>query len=144
MASLKDKTITGVFWSFGQKFGAKGIRIATSIFLARLLTPEAFGLVAMLAIFIAVSQGLINGGFNKALIQKKETDDEDYSSVFYINLAVSILLYVLLYFGAPLIAGFYGQPQLVPLTRVLTLVFVINAFSYVQTRVCKRKWGLKL
>jgi O-antigen/teichoic acid export membrane protein len=83
-------------------------------------------------IFIQISQAFIDGGFNLALIQKKDTDEEDFSSVFYINLAVSSVLYIILFFSAPLISAFYHQSLLTSLTRVLSLVFLINAFSYVQ------------
>lgn len=132
MASLRDKTISGVFWSFLQKIGDRGIQFFVTIILARLLTPEDFGLIGMLAIFIAISQSLVEAGFNKALIQKKDADEEDFSSVFYINLISSIILYLILYAGAPLIADFYSQPKLINLTRVLSLVFIFNAFGYVQ------------
>jgi O-antigen/teichoic acid export membrane protein len=115
-----------------QKVGSRGIQLLVSIVLARILTPKDFGLMGMLAIFIEVSQTLINGGFNQALIQKKDADEEDYSSVFYINLLASIALYGILFFCAPLIADFYRQPILVPMTRVLAVVFIINAFAYVQ------------
>lgn len=132
MASLRDKTISGVFWSFLQKIGSRGIGLVTTIVLARILTPRDFGLIGMLTIFIVVSQTLVQAGFSQALIQKKDADEEDYSSVFYINLVMSIVLYAILFFSAPLIAKFYNQPILTDLTRVLALVFVINAFSYVQ------------
>src|SRR5699024_1277657 len=102
------------------------------IVLARVLTPEAFGLMGMLAVFIAVSQSLTDSGFGQALIQKKETDEVDYSSVFYINLTVSVIIYVLLFVTAPLIASFYGEPILINLIRVLGLKFIIAAFSMVQ------------
>ena len=132
MASLKDRTITGIFWSFIQKIGSRGISFAIMILLARLLTPADFGLIGMLMIFIEISQAIVDGGFNLALIQKKDTDEQDYSSVFYINLAASFGLYFILFFFAPLIAEFYSQPLLVDLVRVLSFVFVINAFSFVQ------------
>lgn len=138
MSSLRDKTISGVFWSFLQKVGSKGIEIVITIILARILTPKDFGLIGMLAIFIALSQTLVQAGFNQALIQKKDTDEEDYSSVFYINLLIGFCLYITLFFSAPLISDFYDQPQLTSLTRVLSLVFIINAFSHVQeTRLIK-------
>lgn len=121
-----------MFWSLLQNVGGKGITFIVMIILARLLTPEIFGLIGMLMIFIQVSQALVQAGFNQALIQKKDTDEEDYSSVFWINLVVSILIYAILFFGAPWIAAFYEQPILTELTRAFSLVFVINAFSYVQ------------
>lgn len=138
MASLRDKSISGVFWSFLEKVGASGIQFVVTIFLARLLTPKDFGLIGMLAVFMALSYTFTQAGFNQALIQKKKTDEEDYSSVFYINLVVSFVLYLILFFTAPFIAEFYEQTELVNLTRVLGLVFVINSFSYVQeTRLRK-------
>lgn len=132
MASLKQQTISGIFWSLLQNVGGKGITFVVMIILARLLTPEIFGLIGMLMIFIQVSQTLVIAGFNQALIQKKDTDEEDYSSVFWINLVISLLMYAILFFAAPYIAVFYEQPVLTDLARALSLVFVINAFSYVQ------------
>jgi len=132
MSSLQDKTVGGMFWSFLQKVGGKGISFVITILLARLLTPKDFGLIGLLMVFIQVSQVMIEGGFNLALIQKKETDEEDYSSVFYINLIVSILFYIILFFAAPYVAAFYHQPVLINLTRAFSIVFIINAFSYVQ------------
>lgn len=143
MASLRDKTISSVFWSALQKIGSRGVSLIASILLARLLTPKDFGLIGMLTVFIAVSQTLVEGGFNKALIQKKEVTEEDFSSVFYINLVLSCFLYIVLFFTAPLIANFYEQPILVSMTRVLSLVFVINAFSYVQRAKLERNLRFK-
>lgn len=132
MTSLRDRTITGAIWSFVQNLGARLVLLISTIVLARLLTPEDFGLIGMLTIFIVLSQTLINAGFSQALIRKVDADDEDFSAVFYINLVVSVILYFILYALAPLIAKFYSQPQLVALTRVLALTFIINVFSYVQ------------
>lgn len=132
MASLKNKTVSNIFWSFAEKFTSRGIGFFTTILLARLLTPKDFGLIAMLTIFISVSESLSNGGFNHALIQKKDTDEEDYIAVFYINLIASTCLYFILFFSAPYIARFYEQPSLTVLTRVLSLTFIINSFCYIQ------------
>lgn len=132
MTSLRDRTISGLFWSSLQKIGSRGISFVGIIILARLLTPKDFGLIGMLVIFIQLSQAMIDAGFNLALIQKKDTDEEDYSSVFFINLTVSCILYITFYLIAPFIAAFYHQPKLTALARVLSLIFVINSFSYVQ------------
>jgi O-antigen/teichoic acid export membrane protein len=132
MTSLTDKTMGGFIWAFGERFGVQAMQMVIFIVLARILTPEAFGLMGMLAVFIAVSQSLTDSGFGQALIQKKETDEVDYSSVFYINLVVSAAIYGLLFVGAPLIASFYGEAILVDLIRVLSLKFIIAAFSMVQ------------
>ena len=132
MNDLKNKAISGMFWSFLQRFGTKGISLLTMILLARILTPKDFGLIAMIMIILQISQAVIDGGFNLALIQKKDADDDDYSSVFYINLIGSFILYVLVFFTADLISYFFDQPLLTKLIRVLSLVFIVNAFSFVQ------------
>src|SRR5690625_2279435 len=132
MSSLQSKTISNIFWSFSEKFASRGIGFITTIILARLLTPKDFGLIAMLTIFISVSESLSNGGFNHALIQKKDVDEDEYSAVFFINLGASAILYIILFITAPGIANFYDQPMLIPLTRILSLSFVINAFCYIQ------------
>lgn len=138
MTSLQNKTISGMFWSLLQNVGGRGLSFIVTIILARILTPDIFGLIGMLAIFMQVSQALVIAGFNQALIQKKDVTEEDYSSVFWINLAVSIIIYGILFFTAPFIADFYHQPVLTKLTRALSIVFIINAFSYVQeTRLTK-------
>lgn len=132
MTNIRNKTISGFFWTFLQKIGSQGISFVIMIFLARLLVPEDFGLIAMLSVFLQISQNVVTGGFNQALIQKLDVDEVDYSSVFYINVIVSGLIYILLFITAPLVAEFYNQPLLTSLLRVLSLTFVINAFSLVQ------------
>lgn len=130
--SLTDKTLSGFLWASAERFGVQAMQMVIFIVLARLLTPEAFGLMGMLAVFIAVSRSIADSGFAQALIQKKETDERDYSSVFYVNLSVSIIIYGLLFATAPYIADFYGEPLLLDLVRVLGIKFVIGAFSMVQ------------
>lgn len=141
--SLKHKAISGVFWSLMQKAGARVVTFLSIILLARLLTPEEFGLVGMITILIQVSQALVNGSFNQALIQKKTTDEIDYSTVFFINLFASITIFTVLFFIAPLIAKFYEQHKLVALIRVLALIFIINSFSYVQEARLAKEMNFK-
>ena len=107
MKSLQQKTISGIIWSSVQRFGAMTITFAANVILARLLSPSDFGCVGMLMIFIGLSNTFIDGGFGAALIQKKEPTQEDYSTIFYWNILLSIILYILLYITAPLIAKFY-------------------------------------
>src|SRR3546814_12584860 len=114
--SLRDKTIACMFWSLLQNIGSQCFTFLVMVILARLLTAGMCGLTAMLMIFIQVSQVLIIAGFNQALIQRKVVSDEDYSSVFWINLVVSFFLYGVTFFCAPLIADFYSQPILLWLT----------------------------
>lgn len=130
--SLTDKTLSGFVWAFGERFGVQAMQMAIFIVLARILTPEAFGLMGMLAVFIAVSQSLTDSGFGQALIQKKDADEVDFSSVFYINLVASAVIYGILYAAAPLIASFYGEPILTGMIRLLGIKFIIAAFSMVQ------------
>lgn len=130
--SLKSKTINGIAWSAFDKFAVQGIQFVIGIILARLLIPSDYGLIGMLTIFISISQIFIDSGFSKALIQKKDRKDEDYYTVFYFNLVVSLLLYLILFISAPYIASFYNEPDLLLVTRILALVLILNAFSVVQ------------
>ncbi len=100
--------------------------------MARLLTPADYGLVGMLAIFIAVSQSLIDSGFSQALIRKQDRSEIDNSTVFYFNIVVGIILYIILYLCAPLIAKFYSEPKLVPITRLIGLNIIFNSLAVVQ------------
>lgn len=130
--SLTDKTLGGFSWAFLERFGVQVLQMVIFIILARVLTPEDFGLMGMLAVFIAVSRSLTDSGFGQALIQKKEADEIDFSSVFYINLVASVIIYVVLFVTAPLIASFYREPVLIDIIRVLGLQFIVAAFSMVQ------------
>lgn len=141
--SLKSKTISGVFWSAFQKFGAMAISFVANIVLARLLSPDDFGCIGMLAIFITLSATFIDGGFGSALIQKKEPTEEDYSTIFYWNMLLSILLYGLLYFTAPHIAHFYNIPLLSAVLRVEGLVLIINALSLIQNNRLRKQLQFK-
>ncbi|RZF91317.1 lipopolysaccharide biosynthesis protein [Pseudoalteromonas sp. CO302Y] len=125
----KKKIKSGFIWSALDSLGTQAIALATSLVLANILGPAVFGLIAMLAIFIAVANVFINSGFNAALIRKTDRDESDFATTFYFSLGVSIGCYLLLFFCAPYIAQFYQQPELTTLTRVIALVVVINTFS---------------
>ncbi|MBD5261936.1 MAG: lipopolysaccharide biosynthesis protein [Bacteroides sp.] len=130
--SLKNKTVKGTIWSTLERFSVQGIQFIVMIIMARILTPEDYGLVGMLAIFIAVSQSLIDSGFSQALIRKQDRSEIDNSTVFYFNIGVGIILYLILFICAPLIASFYNEPQLIPITRVIGLSLVFNSLAVVQ------------
>lgn len=130
--SLKNKTVKGTVWSTLERFSVQGIQFVVMIIMARILTPADYGLVGMIAIFIAVSQSLIDSGFSQALIRKQDISDIDNSTVFYFNIGVGIILYLILFFSAPLIASFYNEPQLIPLTRVVGLSLVFISLTVVQ------------
>ena len=131
-STLKSKAIKGVIWSAVDKFATQAGQFIIGIVLARLLMPADYGLIGMLSIFIAISQSIIESGMSSGLIQKKNRSDIDFSTVFVFNFCVSVGLYLILYITAPLIANFYNMPQLVLLTRVLTLNLIVNSLSTIQ------------
>ena len=140
---LKTKTVSGVVWAGLQKFGSTMLSFISSIVLARLLTPEDYGYIGMLAIFLAVASTFIDGGFGSALIQKQRPSHEDYSTIFYWNLGLSIVLYLVLFFLAPLIARFYKLPLLCKLLRMQGVVLIINAVRIVQTNQLRKQLRFK-
>ncbi|HEX8015760.1 MAG TPA: oligosaccharide flippase family protein, partial [Flavobacterium sp.] len=130
--SLKAIATKGIIWSAIDKFAVQFGQFVVSVMLARILVPEDFGLIGMLAIFIALSQIFIESGLGIGLIQRQERKDIDFSTLFVFNLAVSSFFYLLLFLSAPLIASFFKQQQLTDLTRVLGLTLFFNAFAIVQ------------
>lgn len=128
MGELKNKTVKGVAWSAVERFSVKGVQFVLGVVLARLLSPSDYGLIAMLTVFSSISFVFIDGGFASALIQCKNREEEDYSTVFFINLSLSILFYLLLFICAPYIALFYRQPELELISRVYMLNLIINSF----------------
>ena len=132
MSSLKKKATKGVLWSAVDRFSAQGVQFIIGIIVARLLLPSDYGLIGMLAIFLSISETFIQSGFGAALIQKKNRDELDFSTTFYFNIVVAAVFYILMYFTSPLIANFYKQPLLIPLTRVLGLTIVFNSFAVIQ------------
>lgn len=130
--SLKSKTFHALSWSFVQAIGLRGVQFVVGIILARLLLPEQFGLIAMLIIFMDVSQSIMDSGFGAALIQRQCVTEKDASSIFYFNILVGVIAAVCLCGLAPWVADFYEQPVLTPLLRVMSIVLVINAFGLVQ------------
>lgn len=142
--SLRKKAERGALWSFVDAAGNRIVQFVVGVILARLLVPEQFGLLGMLAIFIAVAQAFLDGGFVMALIQKKEVTEADTSSVFYLNVVVGAVLAGLMYLAAPWIASFYDRPDLCPLTRAMSLIFVINSLGVVQTALLSRNVAFKI
>jgi O-antigen/teichoic acid export membrane protein len=141
--NLKDKTVFGMMWGAVGKVGTLTINFLTNLVLARLLMPEDFGAIAMLAIFLAVSNIFIQGGLGAALIQKKNPERRDYSTVFYWNLAVALVFYLILYVSAPLIADYYALPLVKPLLRVQSVVLIIQSFSIVQYTQLQKQMNFK-
>ena len=136
---LKYKTVKGVGWSAIDNVAQYAVSFIVSIVLARLLSPDDYGLLGIIAIFTAVCTALINGGFGSALIRKKDVTDDDYNTVFIVNLGMSLLLYAVIFLCSPLIARFFAREELVQLTRVSSLGMIIGALAIVQqTRLTKR------
>lgn len=137
--SLKDKTVKGVGWSAIDNVAQMGVTFLVSIVLARLLSPDDYGLLGLITIVTAVCTTLVNGGFTTALIRKKDITEDDYNTAFIVNLALSLLLYAIVYASSPFIADFFKREELVSLTRVASLGLIAGALSLVpQTRLTKR------
>lgn len=130
--SLKQQTAIGLKWSAIERIVNQVVNFVVAIIMARLLTPADFGLVGMVAIFIGISQAFVDSGFSQALIRKQDRTEEDNSTAFFFNLFVAILFYLILFFTAPLIANFYNEPILTPITRVIGLSIIINSLCLVQ------------
>ncbi len=141
--SLKYKTLKGTVWSSIERFSVQGVAFIVMIIMARILTPDDYGLVAMLTIFIAISQSLVDSGFSQALIRKQDRNETDNSTVFYFNIGVGLILYLILFLCAPLIAKFYREPILTPITRVISLSIVINSFVVVQRAILTSRIDFK-
>ena len=131
-ASLKQKTMIGLFWSFADLMANHGIQFIIQILLARILLPEHFGIIGMIIVFIALSESIVDSGFTQALIRDQNTSQADYSTVFHFNLFVAIVMYVLLFISAPIISVFFEEPQLISIIRILSLVLIINSLGIIQ------------
>lgn len=142
-SSLRETTIRGVGWSFADTLSNQGVTFLVGVVLARLLSPEEYGLIGIITIFITVFNTIVDSGFSNALIRKNDADDIDYSTVFYSNLVVSFILSVALFCLAPNIGSFFDRPQLIPLTRVMSSIIVINAFAIIQRTILVKRIDFK-
>ena len=137
--SLKDKTVKGVGWSAIDNVARYAVSFIVGIVLARLLTPDDYGLIGIIAIFTTICNALVDGGFGDALIRKKDVTDEDYNTAFISNLVISCVLYCVIFVSSPFIAQFFEREELVLLTRVASMGIIIGALSLVQRkRLTKR------
>lgn len=141
--SLTNKTLSGVMWKFGERISAQLVSTLVSIILARILMPEDYGVVALVTIFITICNVFVTSGFGTALVQKKDADDLDFTSVFYFGLFFAILLYIGIFFAAPLIARFYENEILTPVVRVMGLRIIIASINSVQHAYLDRKMQFK-
>lgn len=129
---LKKRTFKGLLWASIERFSGQGIQFLVMIVMARILDPSDYGLVGMVAVFTAISQTLIDGGFSQALIRKQNRTEIDNSTAFYFNIGVGLILYLLLFLLAPLAADFYNEPKLCGIMRGISLTVVFNSFAIVQ------------
>lgn len=144
MSSLKQKTFHGIGWSFIDGVAGSGITFGIGIVLARLLSPEIFGIIGMVTLLFALSKTFIDSGFSIGLMRKLHCSPEDYSTVFYFNIGISLIFYVILFYTAPFVAQFFKEPQLITIIRVLSWIIVIDAFSIVQRVILTREINFKL
>lgn len=128
----KKTVITSLIWKLLERFGTQGIQFIVTIIIARLLMPEDYGIIALITVFIVLANVFIKSGIGSALIQKKDADEVDFSSIFYLSLAIAVFLYIVLFFCAPLISDFYQLPLLVPVLRILALTLIFGALNSIQ------------
>ena len=141
--SLTARTTTGILWNLLEQFARRGVSILVTLLLAKFLVPEDFGLVAMMAVFLALGQSLMDSGFREALIRLESITQVDYATAFYANLVLGLISYCLLFATAPLIAQFYDEPRLVDLIRVVSLTIIAMSFQVVQVANLSRELNFK-
>lgn len=140
---LQRKVFSGLLWKFGERIGAQAVSFLVSIILARLLLPSDYGVIALITIFIDIANVFVSSGFGAALVQKKDADEVDFSSVFYFSIVMSWVLYAIVFFGAPAVAGFYGKEILTPVLRVMALKLPLAGVNSVQHAYVQKKMLFK-
>lgn len=141
--NTKSKALSGLMWSFMEKFGAQCVTLIVSIVLARLLEPEVFGMISVVTVFMAILNVFVDSGLGNALIQKKDADDLDFSSVFFFNMFMCTMLYVMLFLTAPLIAKFFELPKLSSVIRVMGISLIFSGINNVQRAYVSRQLKFK-
>lgn len=139
----RNTVFISFLWKILERLSVQGVQFFIQIILARLLTPSDYGLLALIIIFIQIANAFVQSGFSTALIQKHDTDEADFSSVFYLSLAVAALFYAVLFFTAPFIASFYKETKLISVIRILSITLFFGALNSVQTAFVTRKMQFK-
>ena len=139
MSFSRSSVFYSIIWKFLERCSVQFVSFIVSIVLARILCPEEFGLVALVLVFVNISNVIVEGGLNTALIQKKDADKLDFSTIFYTSIILAFVLYVLLFFSAQFIAAFYNKPVLLPVVRVLGLSLFFYAINSVQKAYLSKK-----
>jgi len=143
MATLSKKVFSGFFWKFSERILAQLISFVVSIVIARILSPEDYGLVAMSMIFISLANVFVVNGFSTALIQRKDVDETSFSTLFYCSLLISIILYVILFFAAPFIAAFYNRPEITQLVRIFAIILPLSSYKSIQNAYVSKNLDFK-
>lgn len=142
-ANLKTKVLSGLFWRYFERCAAQGVTFIVGIVLARVLTPDDYGLSSLSAIYIGIISIISDLGLTQAVIQKKDADEIDYNSVFYVNLFMAVLVYFIIFFTAPFAAMFYEQPRLTAIIRVSSLTMPISALFSMQSTIITKRMEFK-
>lgn len=132
MSTIKSEVASGLVWKFGERILSQGVSFVLSLVLARLLMPEEYGTVALVMVFINLANVFITSGLGDSLIQKKDADEKDFSTMFYCSMAMSIVLYIIMFISAPLIANFYDNPSLTSIIRVLSIQIPLGGVKTIQ------------
>ena len=143
MEDTKQKVFSNLIWRFAERIGAQLVSFIVSIILARILSPNDYGVIALVTVFITIMQVFVDNGLGNALIQKKDADDIDFSTVFYTNIIFCIIMYLIIFFCAPLVAKFYNNEQLILLTRILGITILISGVKNIQQAYVSRKMIFK-
>lgn len=143
MSVDKSKVISNLIWKFAERSGAQGVQFIVGIVLARLLTPADYGLIGLITVFIMIANVFVQSGFGQALVQKYTADDLDFSSVFYFSTAISVILYIIIFFAALPIANFYNEPVLIPVLRILSFTLIISGVNSVQQAYVQKTMQFK-
>lgn len=139
----KNSALKNFIWRFAERSGAQLVTFIVSIVLARILAPEDYGQIALITVFTTIMQVFVDSGLGTALIQKKDANDLDFSSVFYFNFVICLVLYVVMFVAAPFIAGFYGDSSLTPIIRVISLTIIISGVKGIQQSYVSRNMLFK-
>ena len=141
--SLKLKTVSGLFWRFGERITAQTISFIVSVVLARMLMPEQYGIIAIVTIFINLANVFVTSGLGTSLVQKKEADDLDFSTMFWASFILSLFLYFFIFITSPIIAKIYNNELLIPVLRIMGLKIPIASINSIQHSYVQRKMIFK-
>ncbi|MEI8046633.1 MAG: lipopolysaccharide biosynthesis protein [Bacteroidota bacterium] len=143
VSNLKRKTVNGFFWSMLESVLSQGQGMVFGIFLARMLSPQEFGLLGMITIFISIAQVFVDSGLNQALVRKQQCTNLDYSTIFWVNIVIGFVAFIVIWFAAPLIATFYQKPELILLTRVTSIAILIGSVTLIQQTILTKDIDFK-